>query len=83
MHDAARRIGRPQRCRFAFAKRHGVLVQRRARRHRRVRLPRRCARRSRSPRCAAICGVPVKLEKVEDEDFDALLRLAYEGGRRA
>ena len=45
MNEAARSAPRPartqQRVGFAFAKRHGVLVQRSARRHRRVCLPRR------------------------------------------
>jgi general secretion pathway protein E len=73
---------RPQRVGFAFAKRHGVLVQRV---HEGVA---ECVYRpGAAPLAIAevrrFLGVPVKLAKVESEHFDSMLRLAYEAGNDA
>ncbi len=75
-------VARPQRVGFAFAKRHGVLVRRV---HEGVA---ECVYRSDVQPLAVAevrrhLGIPIKLEKVEDGQFDLLLRAAYEAGNDA
>lgn len=73
---------RPQRVGFAFAKRHGILVRRV---HEGIA---ECVYR---PGAAPLAiaevrrymGVPIRLERVEEEAFDSLLRQAYEAGNDA
>ena len=72
----------PQRVGFAFAKRHGVLV---SRVHDGIA---ECVYRpGASPLAVAevrrYLGLPLKLEKVEETQFDSMLRLAYEAGNDA
>src|SRR6187397_3504232 len=79
---AAPEIIRPQRVGFAFAKRHGVLVQRV---HEGIAD---CVyRHDAAPLAVAevrrFLGVPLRLEKVEEATFDSLLRQAYEAGNDA
>ena len=79
---AAPEIIRPQRVGFAFAKRHGVLVQRV---HDGIAD---CVyRHDAAPLAVAevrrFLGVPLRLEKVEETAFDSLLRQAYEAGNDA
>ena len=64
---------------FAFAKRHGVVV-REVRQGTAI-----CALRSDANAVAVaelrrVVRLPLQLERVSDEEFDRLLRLAYEGG---
>ena len=64
---------------FAFAKRHGVVV-REVRQGTAI-----CALRSDASAVAVaelrrVVRLPLQLERVSDEEFDRLLRLAYEGG---
>ena len=83
MNDvAAPEAIRPQRVGFAFAKRHGVLVQRV---HEGIA---ECVyRHDAAPLAVAevrrFLGVPLRLEKVEEATFDSLLRQAYEAGNDA
>jgi len=67
---------------FAFAKRHGVLVRRIADGHAET-----VYRPDASPRSVAevrrFVGLPLQLERVEAEAFDALLRQIYETGSNA
>ena len=82
MSTAAQEVIRPQRVGFAFAKRHGVLVRRV---HEGIAD---CVYR---PGAATLAfsevrrymGIPIRLEKVEEETFDSLLRQAYEAGNDA
>jgi general secretion pathway protein E len=79
---AAPEVIRPQRVGFAFAKRHGVLVQRV---HEGIA---ECVyRHDAAPLAVAevrrFLGVPLRLEKVEEAAFDSLLRQAYEAGNDA
>src|SRR6185295_6822692 len=72
----------PKRVGFAFAKRHGVLV------HRIHEGVAECVYRpGASPLAVAevrrYLGVPLKLDKVQEAAFDAMLRLAYEAGNDA
>jgi general secretion pathway protein E len=67
---------------FAFAKRHGVVV-----RELKPDLAR-CALRADASAAAVaetrrVLRLPLQLERVTDEEFDRLLRLAYEGGSGA
>ena len=64
---------------FTFAKRHGVVV-REVRQGTAI-----CALRSDATAVAVaelrrLVRLPLQLERVNDEEFDRLLRLAYEGG---
>jgi general secretion pathway protein E len=72
----------PGRVSFAFAKRHGVLVQRVA-----SGIAECVYRPGAAPLAFAevrrYLGVPLKLERVEEEYFDSLLRQAYEAGNDA
>ena len=75
-------IVRPQRVGFAFAKRHGVLV------HRVHEGIAECVYRPGAAPLAVAevrryLGIPIRLEKVEVEQFDSLLRVAYEAGNDA
>jgi general secretion pathway protein E len=67
---------------FAFAKRHGVLVTRIVNGHAET-----VVRTGVSPTSVAevrrFVGVPLKVERVEPDVFDALLRQAYEAGSNA
>jgi general secretion pathway protein E len=82
MSAAADEVVRPQRVGFAFAKRHGVLVRRV---HEGIA---ECVYR---PGAAPLAiaevrrhlGVPIRLEKVTEPQFDSMLRLAYEAGNDA
>src|SRR3982751_2580591 len=79
---AAPEVSRPQRVGFAFAKRHGVLVNRI---HEGVA---ECVYRPGTGPLAVAevrryLGVPLRLEKVEEAAFDSLLRQAYEAGNDA
>ncbi|HJS22455.1 MAG TPA: type II secretion system ATPase GspE [Steroidobacteraceae bacterium] len=64
---------------FAFAKRHGILVRRIAQGYAEA-----VYRQGASPLSVAevrrVLGMPLKLERVETEAFDALLRQTYESG---
>jgi len=86
MNVAAAHLGtepvRPQRVGFAFAKRHGVLVQRI---HDGVA---ECVYRAGAGPLAIaevrrFLGVPLKLERIDEAQFDSLLRQAYEAGNDA
>ncbi len=75
--------GAPQRrLSFAFAKRHGILVRRIAQGQAEA-----VYRQGASPLGVAevrrFLGLPLKLERVEPEAFDALLRQTYESGSNA
>ena len=82
MSTPATELPRPNRVGFAFAKRHGVLVRRV---HEGIA---ECVYR---PGVAPLAisevrrymGIPIKLEKVETEQFDSMLRIAYEAGNDA
>jgi general secretion pathway protein E len=79
---AAPEAVRPLRVGFAFAKRHGVLVQRV---HDGIA---ECVYRPGAAPLAVAevrryLGIPVRLEKVEEAAFDSLLRQAYEAGNDA
>jgi general secretion pathway protein E len=67
---------------FAFAKRHGILVRRVAQGYAEA-----VYRTGTSPLSVAevrrFLGMPLKLERVEPEAFDALLRQTYESGSNA
>jgi general secretion pathway protein E len=67
---------------FAFAKRHGILVRRIAQGYAEA-----VYRTGTSPLSVAevrrFLGMPLKLERVEPEAFDALLRQTYESGSNA
>jgi general secretion pathway protein E len=67
---------------FAFAKRHGILVRRIAQGYAEA-----VYRAGTSPLSVAevrrFLGMPLKLERVEPEAFDALLRQTYESGSNA
>ena len=79
---AAPEVVRPQRVGFAFAKRHGVLV-----RHVHEGIADCVIRKDAGPLALAevrrYLGVPIRLEKVEENTFDSLLRQAYEAGNDA
>jgi general secretion pathway protein E len=82
MSEVASEVVRPQRVGFAFAKRHGVLVRRV---HEGVAD---CVYRPGAAPLAVAevrryLGVPIRLEKVPEEQFDSMLRLAYEAGNDA
>src|SRR6185436_1373319 len=80
MDDAVAAMNAPERrLSFAFAKRHGVLVKRF------VNGVAECAYRAdTTPMALAevrrFLRTKVKLERVDEPEFDALLRTAYEGG---
>ncbi len=82
MNEAAPGSTPPERLSFAFAKRHGVLVRRIADGHAET-----IYRQGASPSSVAevrrFLGLPLKLERVEPEAFDALLRQTYESGSNA
>src|SRR5262245_41163241 len=84
MNDAATVAVRApeRRLTFAFAKRHGVLVRRVVDRHAET-----VYRADTSPLSVAevrrYFGVPLKLERVASDEFDALLRKTYEAGSSA
>src|SRR3982750_995530 len=82
MSEIAGEVLRPQRVGFAFAKRHGVLVRRV---HEGIA---ECVYRPGAAPLAVAevrryLGVPIRLEKVPEEQFDSILRLAYEAGNDA
>src|SRR3954469_1632985 len=83
MDDAVAAMNAPERrLSFAFAKRHGVLVKRF------VDGVAECAYRAdTTPMAIAevrrFLRTKMKLERVDETEFDALLRTAYEGGNRA
>ena len=75
-------VVRPKRVGFAFAKRHGILVDR---------IHEGIAECVYRPGAAPLAvaevrrylGIPIRLERVEDEKFDSLLRIAFEAGNDA
>ena len=75
-------VVRPKRVGFAFAKRHGILVDR---------IQDGIAECVYRPGAAPLAvaevrrylGIPIRLERVEDEKFDSLLRIAFEAGNDA
>jgi general secretion pathway protein E len=83
MNDvAAPEVVRPQRVGFAFAKRHGILVDRI---HEGVA---ECVYRPGAAPLAVAevrryLGIPIRLQRVEDEKFDSLLRIAFKAGNDA